>query len=72
MYKKGNYAGATRLLQESVQKSPDSAEFRYHLGLSLMASGRKSEGKNQLEIALRKELDIPEEQQARQALAQAE
>jgi tetratricopeptide (TPR) repeat protein len=71
LYKKGNYAGATALLQECVKKSPDSAEFRYHLGMTLMAGGRKLEGKEQLEMALRMRLDSSEAQQAQQALARA-
>lgn len=53
MYKKGNYAGALNLLEDCVQKSPDSPEFRYHLGMTLVAVGRKAQGKEQLEAALR-------------------
>jgi tetratricopeptide (TPR) repeat protein len=71
LYKKGNYAGAAALLQECVKKSPDSAEFRYHLGMTLMAGGQKSEGKQQLETALRMRLDSSEAQLAQQALAGA-
>ena len=44
MYKRGNYAGAMPLLQECVQKSPDSAEFHYHLGMTLLAIWAKSKG----------------------------
>ncbi|MGA7225294.1 MAG: tetratricopeptide repeat protein, partial [Candidatus Acidiferrales bacterium] len=71
LYKKGDYAGAAALLQECVKKSPDSAEFRYHLGMTLMAGGQKLEGKQQLETALRMRLGSSEAQQAQQALAQA-
>ncbi|MGC1474416.1 MAG: tetratricopeptide repeat protein, partial [Terriglobales bacterium] len=71
MYKKGDYTGATPLLQECVHKSPDSAEFRYHLGMTLMAAGHKAEAKEQLQTALRMKLESSDAQQAQQALAQA-
>ncbi|MGC1638084.1 MAG: tetratricopeptide repeat protein, partial [Candidatus Acidiferrales bacterium] len=71
LYKKGDYTGAAALLQECVKKSPDSAEFRYHLGMTLLAGGQKSQGKEQLETALRMRLGGSEAQQAQQALSQA-
>jgi tetratricopeptide (TPR) repeat protein len=71
MYKRGNYSGAMPLLQECVQKSPQSAQFRYHLGMTLMAAGQSAKGKEQLEAALRMKLGSAETLQARQALAQA-
>ncbi|MGA8555896.1 MAG: tetratricopeptide repeat protein, partial [Candidatus Acidiferrales bacterium] len=70
LYKRGNYANAVPLLQECVQKSPNSGEFRYHLGMSLLASGQKVKGKEQLEAALRLNLNTAYMQQARQALAE--
>jgi tetratricopeptide (TPR) repeat protein len=71
MYKKGNYAGATPLFQECVKKSPDSAEFRYHLGMTLLATAQKAEGKQQLQAALRMKLANADAQVARQALLEA-
>jgi hypothetical protein len=59
------------LLQECVQKSPDSSQFHYHLGLALIASGQKAKGREQLESALRLKLDHAEAQQAQQFLAAA-
>ena len=70
MYKRGNYDAAVPLLRESVQKSPDSAEFRYHLGMTLIALGKKAEGKQQLQAALRLKLKASEMQQAQNALSQ--
>jgi tetratricopeptide (TPR) repeat protein len=70
MYRQGNYAGAMPLLREAVQKSPDSAEYHYHLGMNLVASGQKAKGKEELEAALRLKQDSASEQQVRQALAQ--
>ena len=72
MYKKGNYAGAVPLLQECVQKTPDSPRFRYHLGMVLVAAGQKAKGKEQLKSALRMKLDSTDAQEAQQTLAEAE
>ena len=72
MYKKGNYSGAIPLLQECVQKAPNSAEYHYHLGVVLVAAGQKDKGRSQLQAALQmKQLKDADAQQARQALAQA-
>jgi tetratricopeptide (TPR) repeat protein len=71
MYKKGNYSGAVPLLQDCVKKSPDSAQFRYHLGLALIAAGQNKPGKAQLEAALQmNKLRAAEKEQAQQALGQ--
>jgi Tfp pilus assembly protein PilF len=71
MYKKGNYSGAIPLLEDCVKKSPDSAQFRYHFGLALMAAGQKEPGKTQLQAALRmNKLGAADKEQAQQALGQ--
>lgn len=70
MYKRGNYAGAIPLLQVRIQKSPSSASFHYHLGMTLLATGQKAKGKDQLEAALRMNLNQDDAQQAKQELAQ--
>jgi len=70
LYKRGNYTGAMPLLEECVRKSPDSAEFHYHLGMTLLATGEKAKGKDQIEVALRMKLGSDDAQQARQAIAQ--
>jgi tetratricopeptide (TPR) repeat protein len=71
MYKKGNYSGAIPLLQDCVKKSPDSAVYRYHLGLALVAAGEKESGKTQLQAALRmNKLGAADKEQAQQALGQ--
>lgn len=64
MYKKGNYAGAVPLLKECVQKSPESAVYHYHLGLTLMATGQKAQAKEQLKTALEMKLENADAQQA--------
>jgi tetratricopeptide (TPR) repeat protein len=71
MYKKGNYSGALPLFQDCVKKAPDSAEFHYHLGLALLASGQKETGKAQLQAALQlNKLRAEDKEQAKQALAE--
>ena len=70
MYKRDNYPGAVPLLEDCVQKTPDSAKFRYHLGMALLGSGQKPEAKKNLEAALRMKLDTSDAQKAQQALAQ--
>jgi tetratricopeptide (TPR) repeat protein len=71
MYKKGNYSGAIPLLRDCVKKSPNSAQFHYHLGLVLLAAGQKEPGKTELQAALRmNKLGAVDKEQARQALGQ--
>jgi tetratricopeptide (TPR) repeat protein len=72
MYKKGNYSGAIPVLQDCVKRSPDSAQYRYHLGLSLIAAGQKDTGKAQLAAALQmNKLRPADREQAQQSLAQS-
>jgi cellulose synthase operon protein C len=71
MYKKGSYATALPLLQQCVQKSPESAQFHYHLGMTLLADGQKSKGKDQLQTALHMKLDGFEAEDARRAISDA-
>jgi tetratricopeptide (TPR) repeat protein len=71
MYKKGSYATALPLLQQCVQKSPESAQFRYHLGMTLLADGQKSKGKDQLHTALHMKLEGFDAQEARRAISEA-
>src|ERR1700739_2264947 len=69
MYKKKNYSGAIPLLQDCVKKNPDSAQYHYHLGLALMATGQKDSGKTHLQTALRmNKLTTADKEQAQQAL----
>jgi tetratricopeptide (TPR) repeat protein len=70
LYRRGAYESAMPLLREAVQKAPDSAEYHYHLGMTLVALGQKAKGKEELEVALRLKQDSASEQQVRQALAQ--
>lgn len=69
MYKKGDYSGAIPYLQDCVKKSPETGQFKYHLGMALVAAGQKQQGKALLETALKMNLDSNDSEQARQALA---
>jgi len=69
LYKKGDYASALPLLQECVEKEPNSPGYRYHLGMALSALGQKEKAKDQLESALRLRLLGEDAEQAKQILA---
>jgi tetratricopeptide (TPR) repeat protein len=71
MYKKGNYSGAIPLLQDCVKKSPDSAQFHFHLGLALVGAGQKDLGKGQLNAALQtNRLNTSDSKQAQDTLGE--
>jgi Tfp pilus assembly protein PilF len=72
MYKQGRYPPAIPLFEQCVQKSPGSAQFRYHLGMTLMADGQKVKARDQLQTALRMKLDGMDAEEARQALSRTD
>jgi thioredoxin-like negative regulator of GroEL len=69
LYKKRDYASALPLLQECVEKEPNSPEYRYHLGMVPEAVGQREKAKDQLESALRLHLVGEDAKQAKQMLA---
>ncbi len=50
--KSGNNAKAIELLKPIVEKAPEIAVFRYHLGFALYQSGDKAAAKSHLELAV--------------------
>jgi tetratricopeptide (TPR) repeat protein len=68
-YKKGLHQAAVPLLEECVRKAPESATYRYHLGMALVATGQKEKARGQLEAALRLKLSGEDAIQAREGLA---
>jgi Flp pilus assembly protein TadD len=70
-YKKGNYAIAVGLLSEVVQQLPQSAEYRYHLGMALNGTGQRDRAKEELKKALQlaPPLNSNDAQQAHDTLA---
>ena len=54
-----------------MKKVPNFAQYRYHLGMALLAEGQKERGKAELQTALQiNNLRPADKEQAQQALAQ--
>ncbi len=68
-YKKGNYQISISLLEDALKAKPESAEFRYHLGMALNGAGDKGRAKAELQKALALNLKGNEAQDAQQTLA---
>jgi tetratricopeptide (TPR) repeat protein len=68
-YKKGNYQLSISLLEDALKANPQSAEFRYHLGMALNGAGDKGRAKAELQKALSLNLKGNEAQDAQQTLA---
>jgi tetratricopeptide (TPR) repeat protein len=51
--KKQSYDTAIRLLKDCVDKKPESALYRYHLGVAYYKAGQKSQAEQSLQAALR-------------------
>jgi len=69
LYKKGEYAHALTLLQESAGKVPEDPELQAHLGLALYMSADEQPACNTLQRALSNGSSFPGAEQARDALA---
>jgi Tfp pilus assembly protein PilF len=69
LYQKKDYSGAIPYLQDCVKKSPNMGQYRYHLGMALVAAGQKQQGKAVLQAALKMNLDPADSQRAREALS---
>ena len=69
-YKEGLYANALPMFQECVRKAPSDPVYRYHLGITLLASGDKAKGREELQSALRLNLQGDDALEAKHELAQ--
>jgi tetratricopeptide (TPR) repeat protein len=67
-YKKGDYSSAKSLLQDCVKTAPQQANYHYHLGMVLVATGDHTRGRSEIENALRLKLSGDSERDARQTL----
>jgi tetratricopeptide (TPR) repeat protein len=67
--KRGNYSAAIPLLRECISKAPIYPVYRYHLGMALVESGHRAEGKAELEESLRLKLQGEEASEARSVLS---
>lgn len=69
-YYKGTYGLAADLLQEAIKKSPNDANYRFHLGMTSLKSGDLKQAKANLEDVLRLDPNFPRSNEVRSALAQ--
>jgi tetratricopeptide (TPR) repeat protein len=70
-FKSGDYRGAVSILQQAVDKAPESPELRYHLAMAQLRDGAQQLAVKNLETALRTQQPFPGMDDARAALAQA-
>jgi Flp pilus assembly protein TadD len=68
-YKRDLASLALEPLQQSVDKDPSNATYRYHLGLAYLKAGDKVKARSMLERALTLQLPSAEAAEARKALA---
>jgi tetratricopeptide (TPR) repeat protein len=69
-FKDGSYGEAVPLLEQAIEKSPDSAQLRYRLGMALLKSGHAVEARRNLEVALKSGKNFIGIQDARATLNQ--
>jgi len=67
-YQKGLYDSAAAEFADSIEKLPENAVVRYHLGLALFKSGKTDEAREQLEKALSLDADFDGADEARRVL----
>jgi Flp pilus assembly protein TadD len=68
-YKKGNFRVSVSLAEDAVKKSPDNADFRYHLGMALSGAGDRDRARTELQKALQLNLKGADAQEAQKTLA---
>jgi tetratricopeptide (TPR) repeat protein len=51
-FKRGEFQESVALLQQAVEKSPDSPVMRYHLGMAQLRAGNRTAARENLEAAL--------------------
>jgi tetratricopeptide (TPR) repeat protein len=66
--KKQSYDSAIRLLKDCVDKKPESALYRYHLGVAYYKAGQKSQAEQSLQAALRIQPNFSESNDAKHLL----
>lgn len=68
----GQVERGTKLLQQALAKSPDTAEIQYHLAVALNRSGDSVRAKREIERLLASGVAFPQEPEARALLKQLE
>jgi Flp pilus assembly protein TadD len=69
-FQRGLIAEALPPLSEAVEKAPDTALFRYHLGLAQYRAGQVEIGRQNLEQALSSQPNLPGAAEARTLLGE--
>jgi tetratricopeptide (TPR) repeat protein len=69
LYRKGQYARALALLEESAEKLPENPEARFHLGMAHYMMGNEDAARVELEKALHLSTSFPGAEDAQQNLA---
>lgn len=69
LYKKGQYARAASLLEESADNLPEQAEIRYHLGVVQYALGDEEAARTSLNRAVELQASAPWVQEAKKKLS---
>ena len=67
--KSGDLAAALPVLEEAVQREPESRVMRYHLGMAQLQAGRRQQARASLEAALQGAESFEGSAEARSALA---
>lgn len=70
-YKQGLYRSAIPVLEAAATKSPQVAEFRFHLGMAYLAAGQPAQAHDSLQAALQAGLSGEDARSAREALQKA-
>jgi len=70
-YKRGEYQEALPLLQQAVDKAPDSPVMRYNLGMAQLKAGDKDAARQNLEAAVSASKPFAGIEEAKTALAEA-
>ena len=69
LFKRGDYNGALRLLQEGAAKLPNLTEIQFHLGMTYYMLGEEEPARMALQKAADASADFPRKDEARQRLA---
>jgi predicted Zn-dependent protease len=69
LYKRGEYDSAIGLLRDCVNKFPDAAPCRYHLGMSYFKTGNPARAKTELAAAMKLDPNFQSAAEARGMLS---
>jgi tetratricopeptide (TPR) repeat protein len=70
LFKKGDYARALTVLEDSAEKSPADAEIQFHLGMAYYMRDEEDSARAALQRAVGSQQDYPNKEEARSRLAE--